>query len=108
MAPTFELQQCKRRKMDHSASRNVRPDGGRCTHIAFASSAAACVDQVSLKDEKGNELKTQWKLAKADEVEVTIPLESAKNSGSAHLTREASWACQRRTIALHFMGSRRN
>ncbi len=39
------------------------------------------MDDVSLKDSKGKELKVQWKAVKADELEVTIPVESAKVSG---------------------------
>ena len=50
---------------------------GREGTIHLTGGPAVCVDQVNVKDEHGNALKTSWKLAKQDELEVTVPLKGA-------------------------------
>jgi hypothetical protein len=102
--PDFELHYSKESKwtIPNSEVSGLTAGAGHTLHLT--SSAASCVDHVVLKDETGRELKTQWKVAKADEVEVTIPVESAKNSGSAHLLVKLAGVAKDESIDLHFYG----
>ena len=50
---------------------------GREDVLHMQSDDAACVDQVSIKDEKGKTSKAVWKLTKANELEVKVPLKDA-------------------------------
>lgn len=47
---------------------------GREDSIHLQSEQAPCVEQVTIKDGHGKELKTTWKISKPDEVEITVPL----------------------------------
>ena len=47
---------------------------GRQNAFHLQSENAPCVDQVTMKDERGKPLKATWKLLKADELEVEVPL----------------------------------
>ncbi len=53
---------------------------GREDTLHLQSQAACCVSEVSLKDEQGKVLATEWKSSKADELEVKVPLQKA-NAG---------------------------
>ncbi len=57
---------------------------GRGDTLHLASTGAACVDQILLKDRAGKEIKAQWQAAKNDALEVHVPLEHA-SSGPATL-----------------------
>ncbi|MGA7335727.1 MAG: hypothetical protein WCC16_01625 [Candidatus Sulfotelmatobacter sp.] len=47
---------------------------GRQDAFHLQSDKAPCVDQVTMKDQRGKLLKVSWKLLKADELEVEVPL----------------------------------
>ena len=47
---------------------------GREDTIHIKAGCAACVEQVTVQDEKGNDLKATWKAEGTDELEVEIPL----------------------------------
>jgi len=51
---------------------------GREDTLHVQSADACCVSQVSLRDEDGKPLKTEWKADKAEELEVKVPLEKAE------------------------------
>jgi hypothetical protein len=53
------------------------------------SSGAACVTSVSIKDQEGKEWKTDWKVSEPDEIEVTIPPESAVSSAAGLVVKQA-------------------
>lgn len=50
---------------------------GREDTLHLESQDACCVSEVSLKDEQGNVLSTDWKNSKPDELEVKVPLQKA-------------------------------
>ena len=50
---------------------------GREDTLHLQSPEACCVSEVSLKDENGKSLPAEWKTAKADELEVKVPLQNA-------------------------------
>ena len=50
---------------------------GREDTLHLQSADACCVSEVLLKDERGTILKTEWKAAKPDELEVKVPLQNA-------------------------------
>jgi hypothetical protein len=50
---------------------------GREDMLHLQSSGACCVKEVSLRDEKGNVVEAKWKATKPEEIEVTVPLQSA-------------------------------
>jgi hypothetical protein len=49
---------------------------GRDDSIHLQSEEAACVEQVTVKNAQGKQLKTTWKMLKPDELEVSVPLKS--------------------------------
>jgi len=51
---------------------------GREDTLHLESQDACCVSEVSLKDEQGKVLATEWKNSKADELEVKVPLQKAQ------------------------------
>lgn len=50
---------------------------GREDTLHLQSADACCVSEVLLEDERGTILKTDWKVAKPDELEVKVPLQNA-------------------------------
>lgn len=50
---------------------------GREDTLHLQSADACCVSEVTLKDEQGKNLTTEWKNSKADELEVKVPLQNA-------------------------------
>jgi hypothetical protein len=51
---------------------------GRANTLHLQSDEATCVEQVNVKPEKGQVLKTSWKLPKPNELEVEAPLKDVK------------------------------
>jgi hypothetical protein len=58
---------------------------GREDTLRLQSAAACCVSELSLRDEQGKHLPTEWKLTKPDELEVRVPLQQA-TAGSMTMT----------------------
>ncbi len=83
--PAFQL------RVAHSVAWSIPPADqsalivGREDSIHLHSDCAVCVDQVSLKDERGKDLKITWKLAKPDEIEVQVPLKD-ETAGRVKMT----------------------
>jgi hypothetical protein len=50
---------------------------GRADTLHLQSADACCVSEVSLKDEHGKTVSTEWKSSKADELEIKVPLQNA-------------------------------
>ena len=50
---------------------------GREDTLHLQSQDACCVSEVTLKDEQGKTLQTEWKNSKADELEVKVPMQHA-------------------------------
>jgi hypothetical protein len=50
---------------------------GREDTLHLQSSDACCVSEVTLKDEQGKNLKTEWRASKPDELEIKVPLQDA-------------------------------
>lgn len=106
--PTFQLQRPSEAKWTIPPAETSGLMAGAAHTLHLKSAAAACVDQVSLKDEKGEDLKSQWKLSKDDEVEVTIPVESAKSSGRLSLYVKVAGLSEEEHFPRDSTGSPRN
>ena len=50
---------------------------GREDTLHLRSADSCCVDEVTLRDQKGGVIKTEWKTPKVDELEVKVPLQNA-------------------------------
>lgn len=72
--PSFHLQSAHSAKWIVPAADRNALIVGRDDSIHLRSATAACVEKVSVVAASGEELKATWKLAKADELEVQIPL----------------------------------
>lgn len=84
--PGYELEPSEEAKWTVPGADSAALTAGSAHVLHLESAAAACIDKVSLTDENGKDLKVQWKLAKSDQLEVTIPADSAKASGPVTLT----------------------
>ena len=63
--------------MDDAAADATALVVGREDVLHLQADDAACVDQVSIKDEHGKTTKAVWKLSKPNELEVKVPLKDA-------------------------------
>jgi len=102
--PTFELQQASPAKWTMVTTETSGLMAGSAHTLHLESSGAACVDHVSLKSEEGKELSAQWRVSKANEVEVTIPVESAKNGGVLTLDIKQAGMAHDEQIPLRLYG----
>lgn len=58
---------------------------GRADTLHFQSGAVVCVDSVTVQDQQHRELKATWKAAKADQMEVEVPLQD-ETAGALKMT----------------------
>jgi hypothetical protein len=72
--PSFRLRSARSAKWNIPAADRSAVIVGRDDSIHLQSAAAACVEKVGVTSASGGELKATWKMAKADELEVQIPL----------------------------------
>ena len=72
--PTFPLQNAHLTRWVLASEDTSALVVGRQNAFHLQSEKAPCVDQVSMKDQRGKPLKATWKLQKADELEVEVPL----------------------------------
>jgi hypothetical protein len=72
--PEFHLQSARPAKWGLAAEDATALIVGRQDTVHIQSEKAPCVNQVTMKDQGGKLLKATWKLLKADELEITIPL----------------------------------
>ena len=102
--PTFELVSAKGGRWAVPSSDAATLTTGSAHTLQLAAGDAACVDQIKLKNEKGDDLKMQWKVTKPDQVEVTIPAESAKESGPVTLEVKEAGSKQVAEVPLRIYG----
>jgi hypothetical protein len=72
--PAFQLQNAHSVKWVLTSEDSMALIVGRQDAFHLQSQNAPCVDQVIMKDQRGKPLKATWKLLKADELEVDVPL----------------------------------
>ena len=72
--PVFHLRSAHPAKWTVPSAEQSALIVGREDAFHLQSGCAVCVDQISMKEEQGKELKAAWKLVKPDELEVQIPL----------------------------------
>ena len=73
---------------------------GRDKTVRLQAGNVTCLDNVMLKGEDGTEHAAEWKLVKPNEVEVTLPLQTAK-PGAMTLLVSQYGATQAQQVALH-------
>jgi len=73
---------------------------GRDKTVRLQAGNVTCLDNVMLKGEDGTEHAAEWKLVKPNEVEVTLPLQTAK-PGAMTLLVSQYGAAQAQQVALH-------
>jgi hypothetical protein len=72
--PTYQLQFARSTKWLLSSADTSALIVGRDNVIHLTSDQAPCVEQVTLKDAQGKQVKATWKLLKPDQLEVKVPL----------------------------------
>jgi hypothetical protein len=72
--PTFHLQNARPAKWVLTSEDAASLIVGRQDAFHLQSENAPCVDQVTMKDQRGKPLKTTWKLLNANQLEVEVPL----------------------------------
>ncbi len=72
--PVFQLKSAHATKWVITAEDSASLIVGRDDAFHLQSENAPCVDQVTMKNQQGKPLKATWKLLKADELEVQVPL----------------------------------
>lgn len=72
--PTFHLQNARPAKWILASEDANALIVGRQDQFHLESENAPCVDRVTIKDQRGNPLKATWKLLKANQLEVEVPL----------------------------------
>ena len=75
--PNFHLRSAHAAKWTTAAADANALVVGREDVLHLQADDAACVDQVSIKDEHGKTSKAIWKLSKPNEIEVKVPLKGA-------------------------------
>ena len=73
---------------------------GRDKTVRLQAGNVTCLDSVMLKGDDGTEHQADWKLVKPNEVEVTLPLQSAK-PGAMTLLMSQYGASQAQAVQLH-------
>ena len=86
--PAFRLQNSHPAKWVLASADESALVVGREDTLHFKSDAAACVESVTLKNEKGKLLKPTWTSPKADELELKVPLKD-EDPGKDHDAGEA-------------------
>jgi hypothetical protein len=72
--PTFQIESAHPVKWLLASADATALIVGRQDSFRLQSEKAPCVDQVTMKDQRGKPLKATWKLLKADELQVEVPL----------------------------------
>jgi hypothetical protein len=72
--PTFRLQNARPANWILTSEDATALIVGRKDAFHLQSENAPCVDQVTMKDQRGKPLKATWKLLKADQLEIEVPL----------------------------------
>ncbi|HZO23392.1 MAG TPA: hypothetical protein VFB37_12890 [Steroidobacteraceae bacterium] len=76
--PRFELVNSREQEWELTGADSGPLIVGRDKTVRLRATSVSCVDTVKLKSADGQELRTQWSTVQPDEMEVTLPLQSAK------------------------------
>ena len=87
--PTFQLQSARPAKWVLASEDATALVVGRQDVFHLQSERAPCVDHVAMKDQRGKPLKVTWKLLKADELEVEVPLKDEAAGPVVTLVRQS-------------------
>lgn len=98
--PTFRLQLSRPAKWILASADASALIVGRESAIHLTSDQAPCVDEVSIKDGHGKQLKATWKLLKADEVQVNVPLKG-ESSGAVVVQVAQSGLAKPDEVPMH-------
>ena len=99
-APSFELVNVHAQTWALAAPDEGALIVGRDKTVRLQAGNVTCLDSVMLKGDDGTEHQADWKLVKPDEVEVTLPLQSAK-PGAMTLLVSQYGATQAQAVQLH-------
>ncbi|HXJ95523.1 MAG TPA: hypothetical protein VMT20_21990 [Terriglobia bacterium] len=88
--PTFSLRSAQSAKWAVPAADQEALIVGRqnTLQILSPSSDACCVEDVTLKDQRGADLKLSWKALKPDELQIEVPLKGAKAGAATLLVKQ--------------------
>jgi hypothetical protein len=86
--PTFHLRSAQSAKWTIPSSDQAALVVGRQDALRLQSPNACCVEDITLKDQQGKELKTSWKALKPDELQVEVPLKDAAAGPATLLVKE--------------------
>jgi hypothetical protein len=90
--PVFQLQSAHSVKWLLTSEDSTALIVGRQDAFHLQSENAPCVDQVTMKNQQGRPLKATWKLLKADELEVQVPLKEESAGPVLTLVAQAGLA----------------
>jgi hypothetical protein len=99
-APSFELVNVHNQSWALATPDEGSLIVGRDKTVRLQAGNVTCLDNVMLKGEDGAEHAAEWKLVKPNEVEVTLPLQTAK-PGAMTLLVSQYGATQAQQVALH-------
>ncbi len=99
-APSFELVNVHAQNWDLATPDEGTLIVGRDKTIRLQAGSVSCLDSVLLKGADGTERAAEWKAVKPDEVEVTLPLQSAK-PGALTLLVSQYGSQQAQAVRLH-------
>lgn len=99
-APSFELVNVHNQSWALATPDEGSLIVGRDKTVRLQAGNVTCLDNVMLKGEDGTEHTAEWKLVKPNEVEVTLPLQTAK-PGALTLLVSQYGATQAQQVALH-------
>jgi hypothetical protein len=74
--PQFELVNARAQSWKVDAEETAALIAGREETVHLQATGVSCVDNVRLRDSSGQELKTEWKAVKPDEIELKLPLQA--------------------------------
>ncbi|HUI41541.1 MAG TPA: hypothetical protein VL523_06200 [Terriglobia bacterium] len=92
IGPSFMLRNAHEAKWTIPSSEQRALIVGRQDSIHLQSNQACCVDEVTLKDQRGKEIKANWKLMNPGELEVEIPLQESSAGPATLLVKQAGTA----------------
>jgi hypothetical protein len=98
--PRFDLKTARNDKWNVAAAEQSALIVGRDDALHVQSGCAVCVEKVSFKNEKGSELKTTWKVLRADTLEVGVELKD-ETPGAVTMSVKQFGLAKSDEVALH-------
>ncbi len=98
--PTFRLQNTHSQHWELAPADRESLVVGKLDTIQLSADDASCVDTVLLKDSAGTEIKAAWKITGPDQMQVSLPLQTAK-PGPMLLEVKQYGAVTAQTLPLH-------